>query len=80
MNAPFYGVWRFSRVIDKDLLDILVCPSCREPVKLTESDAGDDAQARLVCSGCGLRYPVKDDIPIMLIEEAQSAKPDRASE
>ena len=66
-------------MIDKDLLDILVCPSCREPVKLTESDAGDEAQARLVCSGCGLRYPVKDDIPIMLIEEAQGAKADGAA-
>ena len=66
-------------MIDKDLLDILVCPSCREPVKWTESGAGDEAQAHLVCSGCGLRYPVKDDIPIMLIEEAQAAKPDAAA-
>lgn len=67
-------------MIDKNLLDILVCPSCREPVKLTESDAGDGVQAHLVCSGCGLRYPVKDDIPIMLIEEAQATKPDAAAE
>jgi len=66
-------------VIDKDLLDILVCPSCREPVRLTDPEAGDDAQARLVCTGCGLRYPVKDDIPIMLIDEAQGAKPDGAA-
>jgi uncharacterized protein YbaR (Trm112 family) len=31
----------------------------------------DDAAERLVCTGCGLRYPVRDDIPVMLIDEAE---------
>jgi len=57
-------------MIDKELLDILVCPSCKARVTLTEPAAGDQTEAWLVCGGCGLRYPVKDGIPIMLIEEA----------
>lgn len=52
-------------MIDKLLLDILVCPKCKTPVKLE----GD----RLVCqnAACGLRYPIRNDIPIMLIDEAE---------
>jgi len=58
-------------MIDKELLDILACPSCHKPVELVEDESGGDIQARLVCTGCGLRYPVKDDIPVMLIDEAE---------
>ena len=50
-------------MIDKELLDILACPACKGDVKLE----GD----RIVCTKCGRRYPVKDDIPIMLIDEAE---------
>lgn len=50
-------------MIDKDLLDILACPLCKEEVNLE----GD----RIVCTKCGRRYPIKDDIPVMLIEEAE---------
>ncbi len=67
-------------MIDQELLDILVCPACKKPVKLTDSKPEDEAQARLVCSGCGLRYPVKDDIPIMLIDEAEPADHRSSSE
>lgn len=48
--------------IDPDLLDILACPACRAGVRLE----GD----RIVCSSCALRYPVRDGIPILLIDEA----------
>lgn len=58
-------------MIDKELLDILACPSCHKPVQLVAGAADSDAGARLVCTGCGLRYPVKDDIPVMLIDEAE---------
>jgi len=61
-------------MLDKELLAILVCPSCKAPVALTDPDPGDDAQSRLVCTGCGLRYPVRGDVPIMLIDEAAPAK------
>ena len=53
-------------MIDKKLLEILACPSCKSDVKLENE--------KIVCTKCGLRYPVKDDIPVMLIEEAE--KPD----
>lgn len=56
-------------MIDKELLDILACPACKADIKL----AGE----KLVCQNpqCGLRYPIKDGIPIMLIDEAE--KPTR---
>lgn len=51
--------------LDKDLLDILACPKCKGDVKLTDSGDG------LVCEKCKLLYEIKDDIPIMLIDEAK---------
>lgn len=58
--------------IDPALLDILACPSCRSPLR------ADEAASELVCTGCGFAYPVRDDIPVLLIDEAR--KPDRAGE
>jgi len=52
------------KVIDKELLDILACPKCKGDVHLTENKDG------LTCDACKLTYPIKDDIPIMLIDEA----------
>ena len=54
-----------SIAIHKELLEILACPQCKGDVVLT------DAQDALVCGACKLRYPIKDDIPIMLIDEAE---------
>lgn len=51
--------------LSKELLEILACPKCKESVVLT--DAGDG----LVCKKCKLVYEIRDDIPIMLIEEAK---------
>lgn len=50
-------------MITRELLDILVCPQCKCELKL------DNEQ--LICNKCKLAYPIKDDIPIMLIEEAK---------
>ncbi len=61
-------------MISEELLEILVCPSCKKPVELTDPEPDDGVQNWLVCTGCGLRYPVRDDIPIMLIDEASPAK------
>jgi uncharacterized protein len=47
------------------VLDIIVCPKCRAGLR---SDADAD---ELVCSSCGLAYPVRDNIPVLLIEEAR---------
>ena len=50
--------------IDKELLDILACPKCKGDIRLTEKGDG------LICDACKLMYPIKDDIPVMLIDEA----------
>jgi uncharacterized protein YbaR (Trm112 family) len=50
--------------LSKELLDILVCPQCKGEIELTPAQDG------LVCSVCKLCYPIKDDIPVMLIDEA----------
>ena len=50
--------------IDKELLDILACPKCKGNIKLAEKGDG------LICDVCKLVYPIKDDIPVMLIDEA----------
>jgi uncharacterized protein YbaR (Trm112 family) len=50
--------------ISKELLEILVCPKCKEAVSLTKDEDG------LVCRVCKVIYPIKDDIPVMLIDEA----------
>ena len=51
--------------ISNELLEILACPQCKGEVTLTERQDG------LACRACKLLYPIKDDIPIMLIDEAQ---------
>jgi uncharacterized protein YbaR (Trm112 family) len=54
--------------LSQDLLDILACPKCKGELRLTEKQDG------LVCDVCKLIYPIKDDIPIMLIDEALPLK------
>ena len=54
--------------ISKELLDILACPKCKKPVTLNEQGDG------LVCDSCKLVYEIRDDIPIMLIDEAKPLK------
>lgn len=51
--------------ISKELLDILACPKCKGDIRLDESRNG------LVCDTCKLLYRIEDDIPVMLIEEAE---------
>lgn len=51
--------------MDAKLLEILVCPLCKGP--LVYKKAGQE----LICKPCRLAYPVKDDIPVMLEEEAR---------
>jgi uncharacterized protein YbaR (Trm112 family) len=51
--------------ISKELLDILACPKCKGDIYLNESGTG------LICDKCKLLYEIRDDIPIMLIDEAK---------
>jgi uncharacterized protein len=50
--------------IKKELLDILCCPQCKGDIRLTGTGDG------LSCDKCKLVYPIRDDIPVMLIDEA----------
>jgi uncharacterized protein YbaR (Trm112 family) len=52
--------------IDAELLEILACPKCKGDIRLTEKEDG------LICDACKLKYPIKDDIPVMLIDEAEN--------
>jgi uncharacterized protein YbaR (Trm112 family) len=54
--------------LSQELLDILACPKCKGELHLAEKQDG------LVCDACKLLYPIKDDIPIMLIDEARALK------
>lgn len=54
--------------LDQGLLDLIVCPACHAAL------AVDEAAEELVCSGCGLAYPVRDDIPVLLVDEARATK------
>ena len=50
----------------KELLEILACPKCKGDIHLNSSEDG------LICEHCRLLYEIKDDIPIMLVDEAKS--------
>ena len=51
--------------VDRELLEILACPVCKTSVEEVRGGAG------LRCGECGRIYPVEDDIPVMLVEEAE---------
>ncbi len=52
-------------MIDQQLLEILACPKCKAPVK--------EVNEKLICQNpqCGLHYPIRNGIPVMLIDEAE---------
>jgi len=58
--------------LDPTLLELLACPACHAPLRV------EQASAELVCTGCGLAYPVRDDIPVLLIDAAR--RPGNADE
>ena len=54
-------------LIPKEVLDMLVCPACKEPLHPAPDDSG------YKCDACKRLYPVRDEIPVMLVEEATIA-------
>jgi uncharacterized protein len=52
--------------VSEKLLEMLVCPECKTPVKLTPDQQG------LKCPTCRRVYPIRDDIPVMLVDEART--------
>lgn len=61
-------------MLDRKLLDILVCPVCKAEVRLTAKKDG------LVCDKCSLVYPIQDDIPVMLPDEARALEKEAGPE
>lgn len=51
--------------ISKELLEIMACPKCKGDISLNDDSSG------LICDACKLLYPIMDDIPVMLIDEAK---------
>ena len=58
--------------MDARLLDILVCPICKASLEYRKADQ------ELVCKPCKLAYPIRDDIPVMLEDEARPLESDEA--
>jgi uncharacterized protein len=54
-------------LVEAGLLEILACPACHAPLR------ADEAAGELICTGadCGLSYPVRDGIPVLLVDEAR---------
>ncbi len=59
------GMDEEGKMISRELLDILVCPACRGDLEY------DEGASTLTCHACRLRYRIEDDIPIMLVDEAE---------
>ena len=56
--------------MDKRLLEILVCPLCKSPLHL------DPENHELICKADRLAYPIRDDVPVMLVDEARKLNAD----
>jgi uncharacterized protein YbaR (Trm112 family) len=63
-RGGLHGKGTFDMPIDPELLDILACPNCKTPVTLVKNGTA------LKCGKCNRVYAIKDDIPVMLIDEA----------
>jgi len=63
---PCREMERYIMSLNKALLDILVCPQCKGELQLEDDESG------LRCEACRLLYAIRDDIPIMLVDEAQA--------
>ncbi|MEU4686153.1 Trm112 family protein [Streptomyces xinghaiensis] len=67
--------------LEAGLLAILACPACHAPLREEsgaastgpsgETPGGEPGTTELVCTGCGLAYPVRDGIPVLLVDEAR---------
>ncbi len=60
-----------KEIISKDLLEILACPACKGDIELIQYKEADHG---LKCPACKRIYPIKDGIPVMLIDEALHAE------
>ena len=70
MGEPLDGPDQW--LLDPQLLEIIVCPACRAELDVVTDGVPADVEAELVCRGCGLAYPVRDGIPVLLVDEART--------
>lgn len=56
--------------LEASLLEILACPACHAPLR-EETDGGQTAELVCTAPDCGLAYPVRDGIPVLLVDEAR---------
>lgn len=59
-------------MVDERLLEILVCPKCKQDIRLEDD--------WLICDECRVKYPIRDGIPIMLVDEAEPLEDGEQSE
>lgn len=64
-GPDFFHLGGSEMALDDRILKILVCPKCKGELEY------DQAESRLICRRCKLAYPVRDDIPVMLEQEAE---------
>ena len=55
--------------MQREVLDILVCPKCKGDIRVTEKSVNHE-QDGFICDRCNLLFPIRDGIPVMLIDEA----------
>lgn len=70
-NHARQGMIKDATMITQEFVEILACPKCKGPVEL-QAD-----QTALLCRSCRLLYPIREDIPIMLIDEAKPLPPEQ---
>lgn len=70
LPASFFTLKLMIMAISPELLEILRCPKCKEKVETTADESG----LKCVNPECALVYPIRDDIPVMLVEEATVEK------
>lgn len=58
--------------MDRRILDILVCPICKGPLKLDKTHANTEVQGELICQPDRLAFPIRDGIPVMLVDSARA--------
>ena len=60
--------------LDPELLEMIVCPACRAELDLVTEGVPAGTDAELACRGCGLVYPVRDGIPVLLVDAARTPR------
>ena len=64
--------------LDEELMEIVRCPACLGT--FAEAGGGETEPAELTCTGCGNVYPVRNGVPVLLVDEARRPDGDRAGD